>query len=583
MEKKLCNLLCALSALLAVVVLLTTGASASSGISAKRCTSQIYFNDKSISVVGYTIGGSNYFMIRDLAWALKDSPSCFDVTWNAQAQQVELITQHSYTQDRPQGPSWWDSTTKATPSSAQLIVDGKAAKAAAYNIGGSNYYKLRDLGVALNFDVYWLEESQSICLYTMDEHTRMADATPASARPITVADSTARWSHLFSSYLYENGRDTFCVVDAKPYGVGKTVAVDIYDRENFALLSSHTVPMELETFGGFFAGEKYNFIVFGQKNTEENDQKEVIRVVKYDKDFQRLEAASINGGESFTVVPFDAGSLRMAEDGNRLVVHTTRERYTTEDGLNHQSQLTICIDTDNMRVTNNLGRFQGNHVSHSFNQFVIFDNGQLILADHGDGYPRSIVLNRISGGSSTAKSSELDLLKIPGTTGANCTGVTLGGLAAADGSYLTVINTIDHSKVTAYNNFSMNGLDRDERDVILLVTSKDSFSTRQIRLTDYIGKGKLASIPYLMKVDGNRFFVLWEEFAYKGDSTAAIDQGVRYVEVDASGEILGEVQVLPGIRLSNDCQPALIDGKATWYINTMVGRIFYQIDVRGNA
>lgn len=320
-------------------------------------------------------------------------------------------------------------------------------------------------------------------------------------------------------------------------------------------------------------------MVFGQGNTEENDQQEVIRVAKYNKDFQRLGDVSIRGGESFTVIPFDAGSLRMAEDVDMLVIHTARERYTTEDGLNHQSQLTVCVDTRNMRVTNDLGRFQGNHVSHSFNQFVIFDHGQLVLADHGDAYPRGIVLSSTTGGRTTAKFSTRNLLKIPGETGANCTGVTLGGLAASSGSYLVAINTIDHSKVTAYGSFSMSGLGRDERDVVLLAASKGGSSTRQIRLTDYIGNGKLASTPYLVKVDENRFLVLWEEFDYQGDSTAATDRGVRYVEVDASGEVLGKTQSLPGARLSSDCQPVLVDDKITWHINTMVGRMFYQIAV----
>ncbi|MBD5134122.1 MAG: copper amine oxidase N-terminal domain-containing protein [Clostridiales bacterium] len=577
MKKRIHILFCALAAVLAAVSLTTTAALASSGVSAKRCTSQIYLNDKAISVVGYTIGGSNYFMIRDLAWALRDSPSCFDVTWNAKTKQVELVTRCPYTQGRPQSPG--SSTAKAVPGNDQLTVDGKAVRAAAYTIGGRNYYRLRDLGAVLNFDVYWVQETRSICLYTADEHARMADATPASSRPMTASDSTARWSHLLSSYLYENDGDTFCVVDAKPNGLSNVVAVDTYDRETFALLSSRTVPVELDTFGGFFAGEKYNFMVFGQNNTEEDNQKEVIRVVKYDKDFQRLDAVSVTGGQSFTVVPFDAGSLCMAEDGDMLVIHTARERYTTADGRNHQSQLTICVDTGNMRVTNDLGRFQGNHVSHSFNQFVIFDRGQLVLADHGDAYPRSIVLSRVSGGRTTDRAFKTDLLKIPGSTGANCTGVTLGGLAASSDSYLVVINTIDHSKVTAYSSFSMSGLGRDERDVVLLVTSKGGSSTQQIRLTDYVGNGKLASTPYLVKVDENRFLVLWEEFVYPDASPVVFNQGVRYVEVDGSGEILGEVQTLPGARLSNDCQPILMDGRVTWYINTKVGRMFYQIAV----
>lgn len=580
MKKTIRTLTHVLAALLAVALLTMATAFAAPGVSAVRNTSTLYLNDRRVSVTGYNIEGNNYFMLRDLAWVLKDSGNCFDVVWNAEANRVEVLTQRSYSQDKPESSGgWWVTAVQAVPTKAQLTVDGTAVQAAAYNINGNNYYRLRDLGAALGFDVYWLEESRSICLYTVDEHTHMADGTPAAARPITAASSTARWSHLLKSYLYEDGGDVFYVLEADPSGVKDAVAVDTYDRESFALLGTCTVPMELETFGGFFAGEKYNFMVFGQDNTEENDQKEVIRVVKYDKNFQRLGAVSIKGGESYTSIPFDAGSLRMAENGDQLVIHTARQRLRTEDGLNHQSQLTICVNTSEMRVTNDLGRYQGNHVSHSFNQFVIFDGSQLVLADHGDAYPRSIVLNRTSGGSSTASFTETSVLNIPGATGANCTGVTLGGLAASSNSYLTAVNTIDHSKVTAYDSFNMTGLGRDERDAVLLVTPKSGSAAQQVRLTDYIGKGLLASTPYLVKLEENRFLVLWEEFAYQGDSTQATDRGARCVEVDGSGRLLGETQSLPNVRLSADCQPILLDGAVTWYINTMAGRMFYQIEV----
>src|SRR5699024_2462935 len=107
-----------------------------------------------------------------------------------------------------------------------------------------------------------------------------------------------------------------------------------------------------------------------------------------------------------------------AENENELTVHTSRERYLTDDGLNHQSQLTIILDTDTMKTKNYLGEFQKNHVGHSFNQFAQYDGDKLILVDHGDAYPRSIVLNKESGSEFT----EVDLFKIPGAIGANCTG-----------------------------------------------------------------------------------------------------------------------------------------------------------------
>ena len=52
----------------------------------------------------------------------------------------------------------------------------------------------------------------------------------------------------------------------------------------------------------FYSGTDYHFLVFGQNNLEEDDQKEVIRVVKYTKDWERVGAASLYAAN--TTKPF---------------------------------------------------------------------------------------------------------------------------------------------------------------------------------------------------------------------------------------------------------------------------------------
>ena len=120
-------------------------------------------------------------------------------------------------------------------------------------------------------------------------------------------------------------------------GINDIITIDIYDKQ-YNLIDSKKIDFELPLFGGFYSGKEYNYIVFGQENIEENHNKEVIRIVKYDKDYNRIGNASIKGGESFTIRPFNSGSGEMAEYRDILVLHTARERYTTDDGLNHQSQ-----------------------------------------------------------------------------------------------------------------------------------------------------------------------------------------------------------------------------------------------------
>ena len=44
---------------------------------------------------------------------------------------------------------------KATLSTNRILVDGQETHMTAYTIGGSNYVRLRDIGKAVGFEVYW--------------------------------------------------------------------------------------------------------------------------------------------------------------------------------------------------------------------------------------------------------------------------------------------------------------------------------------------------------------------------------------------------------------------------------------------
>jgi len=46
--------------------------------------------------------------------------------------------------------------TKAIePTKSKILLDGNEITITAYNIGGNNYFKLRDIGKALDFGVEW--------------------------------------------------------------------------------------------------------------------------------------------------------------------------------------------------------------------------------------------------------------------------------------------------------------------------------------------------------------------------------------------------------------------------------------------
>ena len=210
------------------------------------------------------------------------------------------------------------------------------------------------------------------------------------------------WAVPITSYLYQDGDSLIRVeydegqrlVDGQTGALIQWLAprqlvVETYNSQ-FQLVSSKTLELELPLWGGFFAGEDYNFVIFGQENPEENDSAEVIRVVKYAKDWRRLGQASLYGAN--TTIPFDAGSLRMDEYNGYLYVRTSHEMYASGDGLNHQANLTFSLRQSDMEITDSfsgVANTAAGYVSHSFNQFVLVDeDGNIVTMDHGDGYPR---------------------------------------------------------------------------------------------------------------------------------------------------------------------------------------------------
>ena len=101
----------------------------------------------------YNINGSNYFKLRDVAAMLSGTGSQFALEYDAAARQIVLTTGEAYTPDGSELTAGEDQSATAVRSSQSLTIDGEAASLQAFNIGGNNYFMLRDLGEALGFEV----------------------------------------------------------------------------------------------------------------------------------------------------------------------------------------------------------------------------------------------------------------------------------------------------------------------------------------------------------------------------------------------------------------------------------------------
>lgn len=539
-------------------------------VEAKVTKSSMRLNNNPVWCDGFNIFGNNYYKLRDLAEIFSETSGKFDVIWNSEKNMIEIITGKAYSNEVPNWTYYnpFDTYT-AKPTTSKILVDGVSHSITAYNIDGYNYFRLWDLAELIPFELKWDASKNTIMIYSQIPENAYKTETAYNVEDNAVSSSFPRWSSTVTTYLIKNDDNTINVVEAKG-----EITVETYD-EQYNLIGKKSFGYELPLFGGFYSGKKHNYIAFGQSNHEENDSKEVIRIVRYDKNFNRIDSISIKGGESFTVEPFAGGSGKMAEDKDILVFHTSRLRYT-EDGRNHQSQLTVIIDMSTMSVKNELGRFQSNHVSHSFDQYVLFDGNDHVFVDHGDGYPRSIVLHKQEG---TRRYSEVDLFTIPGEVGANYTGVSVGGFETSSTNYIIAMNTIDHSLVSRYTSFGTFPLILDQRDILLCVLPKNrvtNSAVKQITLGKYIGSEKIASIPTLVKISEDNLAVLWQEFDIKRVRGRNLRGDLKYVLIDENGNSTTEIQTVKNFVLSK-CQPLVIDNKIIWYTNENGMRIFYSI------
>lgn len=571
---------CFLLSMILIFTILSTDALARNRVMSTVSEDTLKLNNEIVYCQGFNVKGTNYYKLRDIAKILSNTSSRFNVDWNNN--QIQIIGGGEYEETEGLEEYYYDGSQRyyGNLEELEISVDGKIKNIEVYSIDGNNYFKLRDLKDIALFELDWDNEKREISIFPyLPKNAFRVNTGNSLNRDNNLNIDFQRWKDQLSSYILDNGNGTISILETNQTSNNfqdNIVTIDTYNKDN-SLIGSKSIPFELDLFGGFFQGEKNNYIVFGQNNIEEDNWKEVIRIVKYDKEFNRISSASIKGGECFTTKPFHAGSGRMDEFEDRLILHTSRERYTTEDGLNHQSQLSIILDTRTMKTLNYMGRFQDNHVSHSFDQYILFDNGSPIYIDHGDGYPRSVALSygELNGNArKNKKHNPVDLFKIPGKVGANATGISIGGFEISNKNHIVAMNTVDHSQVTKYTSYELVGLDYDQRDILLSVNPRgntDNFNVKHITVGNYIGTEKNASIPQLVKISDNKLMILWQEYSKDNKQ-----MNLKYGLIDGEGNLLGEVKEIKDFVLS-ECKPIVFENNIVWYTNKQGGRIIYKI------
>ena len=372
----------------------------------------------------------------------------------------------------------------------------------------------------------------------------------------------ADFSSTVKSYLVAQKDGSFMRVEA----INGQVVIETYSSE-LQFESALLLKYELPLFGGFYEGTDSFFLVFGQENPAEDDATEVIRVVRYDKSWNRLGAASLYGAN--TAIPFEEGSLRMVQSGDFLYIHTCHEMYHLLNGINQQANLMLAVRISTMEVEecfDSVGDSSDGYVGRSFNQFIAADEDAILSVNHGNAYPRAVVLSRYA-----LKTEEsifanncvsVETLPIAGESGDYNTGTSVGGFEVSATSYLIAGNSADRAV-----NENMNAV----RNIFVTSTLKTRFSadgTRYIWITNYPTDDSSyfgqVSTPHIVTVE-NGFLLLW-----------TVKGRLNYVFLDDNGDMIGEI--MSADAALSDCKPIVADGAVYWYCTQNSAPVFYCID-----
>lgn len=120
-------------------------------------TTKVSINGKTVSIETYTIKGSAYFNLRDIAMAIKGTKKKFNISTLANTKNTpNILTGIAYV---PVGKELSISKTKtvqqAKLTTPNIYINGVKANFTMYTIAGNSYFKLSELSRAIGFTQAW--------------------------------------------------------------------------------------------------------------------------------------------------------------------------------------------------------------------------------------------------------------------------------------------------------------------------------------------------------------------------------------------------------------------------------------------
>lgn len=135
-------------------------------ITAEKSQSKVTVDGKTVDVSGYSVNGSNYYKIRDIAMVLRTTSKKFNVEWDPSVGGISISTGVKYVIEGGELSDDTDMIFEITENTSPIYIDGVSSDITAYTINESNYFKIRDLADVIGFNVTWDANTDTVVITT---------------------------------------------------------------------------------------------------------------------------------------------------------------------------------------------------------------------------------------------------------------------------------------------------------------------------------------------------------------------------------------------------------------------------------
>ncbi len=156
---------------------------------------KVTVDGESVAPQGYNINGDNYYKLRDIAYILNGTNSQFNVTWDPDNNRILLTPDEAYQEVGDEMSSAASAVVEScSPSNSTIILDGRSLSLTGYRINGNNFYRLRDVGKALDFGVDFDEQTRTV-LIDSGSSAQPEPEQPTVTNAVSYTFTGSGWGH----------------------------------------------------------------------------------------------------------------------------------------------------------------------------------------------------------------------------------------------------------------------------------------------------------------------------------------------------------------------------------------------------